>query len=416
MKNILAEIITIGDEILYGQIVDTNSQWMSTELDKVGIKIIRKTAIGDTEDEILNMLKEAESRADIILITGGLGPTNDDLTKPCLVKYFDTKLVMNNDALKNLTSIFNKLGRPVSEVNRQQAELPEICEMVPNNMGTAAGMWFNKNNKTFVSMPGVPHEMKIMMTDFIIPKLQKKYQTPSIYHKIVKTVGIGESDLAEIIVDWENNLPENIKLAYLPSLAQVKLRLTTFGSTSKQVESEVDRQIVKLKKLIDNYIFGYNQDSLEKVVGQMLLKSNQNIAVAESCTGGYISHLITSISGSSGYFRGGVTPYQNDIKINVLSVNSETIFQHGAVSEQTVIEMAENVRKLYHTDYGLATSGIAGPSGATPEKPVGTIWIAVSNDKKTTTRKLQLWKDRELNIKTTAIAVLNMTRLRLLEK
>ena len=416
MKNILAEIITIGDEILYGQIVDTNSQWMSTELDKVGIKIIRKTAIGDTEDEILNMLKEAESRADIILITGGLGPTNDDLTKPCLVKYFDTKLVMNNDALKNLTSIFNKLGRPVSEVNRQQAELPEICEMVPNNMGTAAGMWFNKNNKTFVSMPGVPHEMKIMMTDFIIPKLQKKYQTPSIYHKVVKTVGIGESDLAEIIVDWENNLPENIKLAYLPSLAQVKLRLTTFGSTSKQVESEVDRQIVKLKKLIDNYIFGYNQDSLEKVVGQMLLKSNQNIAVAESCTGGYISHLITSISGSSGYFRGGVTPYQNDIKINVLSVNSETIFQHGAVSEQTVIEMAENVRKLYHTDYGLATSGIAGPSGATPEKPVGTIWIAVSNDKKTTTRKLQLWKDRELNIKTTAIAVLNMTRLRLLEK
>ena len=416
MKNILAEIITIGDEILYGQIVDTNSQWMSTELDKVGIKIIRKTAIGDTENEILNMLKEAESRADIILITGGLGPTNDDLTKPCLVKYFDTKLVMNNDALKNLTSIFNKLGRPVSEVNRQQAELPEICEIVPNNMGTAAGMWFNKNNKTFVSMPGVPHEMKIMMTDFIIPKLQKKYQTPSIYHKIVKTVGIGESDLAEIIVDWENNLPENIKLAYLPSLAQVKLRLTTFGSTSKQVESEVDRQIVKLKKLIDNYIFGYNQDSLEKVVGQMLLKSNQNIAVAESCTGGYISHLITSISGSSGYFRGGVTPYQNDIKINVLSVNSETIFQHGAVSEQTVIEMAENVRKLYHTDYGLATSGIAGPSGATPEKPVGTIWIAVSNDKKTTTRKLQLWKDRELNIKTTAIAVLNMTRLRLLEK
>lgn len=416
MKNILAEIITIGDEILYGQIVDTNSQWMSAELDKAGIKIIRKTTIGDTEEEILNVLREAENRADILLITGGLGPTNDDITKPCLVKYFDTKLVMNNDALENLTSIFNKLGKPVSKVNRQQAELPEVCEMIPNNMGTAAGMWFNKNDKTFVSMPGVPHEMKRMMTDFIIPKLQEKYDTPVIYHKIVKTVGIGESDLAEIIVDWENDLPKNIKLAYLPSLAQVKLRLTAFGSDLKHVEGEVDRQIAKLKKLIGKYIFGYNKDNLEEIIGKMLLKSNQNIAVAESCTGGYISHLITSISGSSGYFRGGLTPYQNDIKINVLDVNSETIFEHGAVSEETVIEMAENVRKLYHTDYGLATSGIAGPGGATPEKPVGTIWIAVADGEKTITKKLQLWKDRELNIKTTAIALLNMTRLRLLEK
>ena len=416
MKNIVAEIITIGDEILYGQIVDTNSQWMSAELDKVGIKIVRKTTIGDTEDEILNILKEAESRADIILITGGLGPTNDDLTKPCLVKYFNTKLVLNESALSNLTAIFDKLGRPVTDVNRKQAELPEVCEMIPNNMGTAAGMWFDKNGKTFVSMPGVPHEMKLMMTDYIIPKLQSKYQTPVIYHKLIKTVGIGESDLAEIIVDWENNLPENIKLAYLPSLAQVKLRLTAFGSELKTVESQVDKKIVELKKLIGKYIYGYNKDKLEEVVGQMLLKSNQNIAVAESCTGGYISHLITSIPGSSGYFRGGLTPYQNDIKINVLDVNSETIFEHGAVSEETVIEMAENVRRLYHTDYGLATSGIAGPSGATPEKPVGTIWIAVANGEKTTTKKLQLWKDRELNIKTTAIALLNMTRIRLLEK
>jgi nicotinamide-nucleotide amidase len=416
MKNILAEIITIGDEILYGQIVDTNSQWMSAELDKACIKIVRKTTIGDTEEEILQTLKEAELRADIILITGGLGPTNDDLTKPCLVKYFDTKLVMNDEALTNLTSIFNKLGKPVSEVNRQQAALPEACEMIPNNMGTAAGMWFNKDNKTFVSMPGVPHEMKRMMTDYIIPKLQVKYETPVIYHKVVKTVGIGESDLAELIVDWEENLPENIKLAYLPSLAQAKLRLTAFGSEYKQVVREVDKQIVGLKKIINKYIFGFDKDKLEEVIGKMLLDSNQNIAVAESCTGGYISHLITSVPGSSGYFRGGITPYQNDVKINLLEVHSETIFEHGAVSEETVKEMAENVRKLYHTDYGLATSGIAGPGGATPEKPVGTIWIAVANGEKTTTRKLQLWKDRELNIKTTAISLLNMTRLRLLEK
>lgn len=416
MKNILAELVTIGDEILYGQIVDTNSQWMSTELDKVGIKVIRKTTIGDTEKEILNILQEAESRADIILITGGLGPTNDDLTKPCLVKYFNTKLKLNKAALKNLTAIFNKLGKPVSEVNRLQAELPEACEMIPNNMGTAAGMWFNKNDKVFMSMPGVPHEMKLMMTEFVIPKLQEKYHTPVIYHKIVKTVGIGESDLAEIIVDWENSLPENIKLAYLPSLAQVKLRLTAFGSDRKQVENEVERQIDNLKKLAGKFIYGYNKDQLEAVIGKMLKKNNLNIAVAESCTGGYISHLITSIAGSSAYFRGGVTPYQNDIKVNVLDVNSETIFEHGAVSEETVTEMAQNVRKLYHTDYGLATSGIAGPSGATAEKPVGTIWIAVASGEKTTTRKLQLWKDRELNIKTTAIAILNMMRLRLLEK
>ncbi len=416
MKNILAEIVTIGDEILYGQIVDTNSQWMSEELDKVGIKIIRKTTIGDTEEEILNILKEAELRADIILITGGLGPTNDDLTKPCLVKYFDTKLVMNEEVLTNLHSIFDKLGKPLSDINRQQAELPEICEMIPNNMGTAAGMWFNKDAKTFVSMPGVPYEMKRMMTDFIIPKLQEKYNTPIIHHKLVKTVGIGESDLADIIADWENNLPENIKLAYLPSLAQVKLRLTAFGDASRKVEKEVNDQIVELKKLISKYIYGYDKDQLQEVVGQLLLKSNQNIAVAESCTGGYISHLITSTPGSSGYFRGAITPYQNDIKINMLNVNSETIFEHGAVSEETVTEMAENVRKLYHTDFGLATSGIAGPGGATSEKPVGTIWIALSDGKKTTTRKLQLWKDRELNIKSTAIALLNMTRLRLLEK
>jgi len=416
MKIILAEILTIGDEILYGQIVDTNSQWMSAELDKVGVKIARKTTIGDSEEEILGALQEAENRADIVLITGGLGPTNDDLTKPCLVKYFDTKLILNQESLDNVTAIFKKLGRPLSDVNKQQAMLPEACEMIPNDMGTASGMWFDKNGKTFMSMPGVPHEMKLMMSSYVIPKLQKKYKTPFIHHKLVKTVGIGESDLAEIIVDWENNLPDHIKLAYLPSLAQVKLRLTAIGSDKRTVELEVEDQIKQLKKLIEKYIYGYDKDQLEEVVGQLLKDSNQNIAVAESCTGGYISHMITTIAGSSAYFRGGVTPYQNDIKINLLGVNAETIFKHGAVSEETVIEMAENVRRLYHTDYGIATSGIAGPGGATPEKPVGTIWIAVSSDKGTTARKLQLWKDRELNIKTTAIAVLNMARLSLLEK
>lgn len=415
MTNVLAEIITIGDEILYGQIVDTNSQWISTELDKAGIKVLRKTTIGDTEEEIIGALKEAEQRAEIILITGGLGPTNDDLTKPVLTKYFNTKLVMNADALANLQSIYDTLGKDISDLNRKQAELPESCIMIPNKVGSASGMWFDKNKNTFVSMPGVPHEMKAMMTSEIIPLLQKKYKTPYIYHKLIKTVGIGESDLATLIEKWEKNLPEHIKLAYLPSLAQVKLRLTSFGKDRSSLIKEVDDQINLLKPLAGKYIFGYDKDELAKVVGHMLKLANQNIAVAESCTGGYISHLITSIPGSSAYFRGGITPYQNDIKVNMLHVNPETIFEHGAVSEETVTEMAENVRKLYHTDFGLATSGIAGPTGATPEKPVGMIWIAIADGKKTKTKLLRLWKDREMNIKTTAIALLNLMRRRLLE-
>ncbi|MDH5367421.1 MAG: competence/damage-inducible protein A [Cyclobacteriaceae bacterium] len=415
MINILAEIITIGDEILYGQIVDTNSKWISAELDKAGIKVLRKTTVGDTEEEIIGALKEAEKRVEIILITGGLGPTNDDLTKPVLTKYFNTKLVMNADALANLQSIYDTLGKDITDLNRKQAELPESCKMIPNKVGSASGMWFDKGNSTFVSMPGVPYEMKTMMTSEIVPLLRKKYKTPFIYHKLVKTVGIGESDLATLIKKWEKNLPEHIKLAYLPSLAQVKLRLTSFGKDKNSLIKEVDNQINLLKPIAGKFIYGYDKDELAEIVGQMLKSTNQNIAVAESCTGGYISHLITSIPGSSAYFRGGITPYQNDIKINMLHVNSETIFEHGAVSEETVTEMAENVRKLYHTDFGLATSGIAGPSGATPEKPVGMIWIAIADGKKTKTKLLQLWKDRDMNIKTTAIALLNLMRRRLLE-
>ncbi|MDH5475784.1 MAG: competence/damage-inducible protein A [Cyclobacteriaceae bacterium] len=415
MNNIFAEIITIGDELLYGQITDTNSQWISTALDKAGIKVLRKTSVGDTEEEILSALKEAEQRAKIILITGGLGPTNDDLTKPTLTKYFKTKLVMNNEALANLQAIYDTLGRELSDLNRKQAELPEDCKIIPNTIGSASGMWFEKEDKAIISMPGVPHEMKMMMSKHIIPQLQKTYDTPIIYHKVIKTVGIGESDLATLIKKWEDNLPKHIKLAYLPSLAQVKLRLSAFGKDEKILKKEVEELINKLREIIDKYIYGYDKDELAEIVGQLLKATNQNIAVAESCTGGYISHLITSIPGSSTYFRGGITPYQNDIKINMLRVKAETIFEHGAVSEETVIEMAENVQKLYHTDFGLATSGIAGPSGATPEKPVGTIWVAVSDGKETKTKLLRLWKDREMNIKTTAIVVLNILRRRLLE-
>jgi len=413
MARTKAEIITIGDEILYGQIVDTNSQWMSQELDKVGIKTVRKTTISDERTDILGAFKEAESRADIILITGGLGPTNDDLTKPCLAEYFDSKIALDNEALAEVTEFFKSKGLELSDINRQQAFLPECCVRVPNKIGTAPGMWVERNGKVFVSMPGVPHEMKMMMEEVVIPKLQDIFNTEVIFHKLIKTVGIGESWLSEEIKVWEDNLPEHIRLAYLPSLGQVKLRLTAVGDDLDQLKADVEEQIAILKTYAGKYIYGYDRDQMETAVGDLLKKSGKTIALAESCTGGYVTHLITSVSGSSKYFQGSIVPYHNDFKINVLKVDEKAILGHGAVSEPTIIEMANNVRKLFNADIGIATSGIAGPTGGTPEKPVGTIWIAYADGNETVTKKLQLWKDRTLNIKATAVALLNLVRISL---
>ncbi|MEP2772441.1 MAG: competence/damage-inducible protein A [Fulvivirga sp.] len=413
MARTKAEIITIGDEILYGQIVDTNSQWMSQELDKVGIKTVRKTTISDERTDILGAFKEAESRADIILITGGLGPTNDDLTKPCLAEYFDSKIALDYEALAEVTEFFKSKGLELSDINRQQAFLPECCVRVPNKIGTAPGMWVERNGKVFVSMPGVPHEMKMMMEEVVIPKLQDLFNTEVIFHKLIKTVGIGESWLSEEIKAWEDNLPEHIRLAYLPSLGQVKLRLTAVGDDLDMLKSQVEDQITALKAYAGKYIYGYDRDQMETAVGDLLKKSGKTIALAESCTGGYVTHLITSVSGSSKYFQGSIVPYHNDFKINVLKVDEKAILGHGAVSETTIIEMANNVRKLFNADIGIATSGIAGPTGGTPEKPVGTVWIAYADGNETVTKKLQLWKDRTLNIKATAVALLNLVRISL---
>lgn len=411
MTKTRAEIITIGDEILYGQILDTNSQWISEALDRVGIKTIRKTTISDEQEDILNTFAEAEKRADIILITGGLGPTNDDLTKPCLAKYFDCKIEMNEDALHDVQSFFESRGKELTEINRQQAALPVCCERVQNTLGTAPGMWFHINDKVFVSMPGVPHEMKKMMNDTVIPRLKEVFNTEIIYHKIIKTIGIGESWLSEKIKDWEDNLPKHIKLAYLPSLGQVKLRLTAKGENHEQLVADVEKEIEKLKEYAAKYIYGYNNDQIELAVGNLLKDSNKTLAIAESCTGGYVSHLITSVPGSSSYYMGSLIPYQNEHKINILGVKAETIEQHGAVSQETVEEMAERVRELFNTDIGISTSGIAGPGGGTPTKPVGTIWIGYSDGSQTISRKLQLTKEREINIKGTAVALLNMIRI-----
>ncbi len=410
MKKILAELLTIGDEILYGQIVDTNSQWMSVELDKVGIKVIRKTTVGDVEEEILTAFAEAEKRADIILITGGLGPTSDDLTKPCLVKYFNCDLKINEEALAEVTEFFKSRGRELTELNRLQAALPTACEKITNPVGTAPGMWFDKGDKVFMSMPGVPHEMKKMMTEHVLPRLSKKYKLPVIHHKLIRTIGIGESFLAEKIADFEKSLPEHIKLAYLPSLGEVKLRLTGFGTSLTQLEAETNALSETLKERIGQFIYGYGEDPIEVVIGRMLREKKLTLSIAESCTGGYLSHMITSVPGSSDYFLGTMIPYAYEIKMRQLGVKPEILEKYGAVSEPTIIEMANIVRAKFNTDIGVATSGIAGPGGATPDKPVGTIWIAYSDKHHTVTKKLQLSKERMLNIRMASMAVLNLIR------
>lgn len=410
MKEITAEILTIGDEILYGQITDTNSQWMSAELDQLGIKVIRKTTVGDTEEAILSAFAEAEARADITLITGGLGPTNDDLTMPMLAQYFGVEIVMNEAVLGHVKDFFESRGRTFTELNRRQALVPANALVLHNDLGTAPGTWYVRNNKVFVSMPGVPHEMKHLMKEHVLPKLQEFFQTPVIYHKLIKTVGIGESFLASKIEAWENALPEHISLAYLPSVGHVKLRLTAVGENREQLAQNVQQQIDQLMPLAGKYIYGYDSTSLPEAIGALLKEKGLNIAFAESCSGGYVQHQITTIAGSSDYFQGGLVPYHNDHKINILGVQAETIQAHGAVSEETVSEMAENVRKLFKSDIGAASSGIAGPGGGTADKPVGTVWIAYADGKQTIAKKLQLTKNRKLNIELTNISLLNLVR------
>ena len=413
MRIITAELLTIGDEILYGQIIDTNSQWMSAELSNAGIRVIRKTSVGDQENEILTAFAEAEKRADIVLITGGLGPTSDDLTEPCLARYFNCEIKMHAEALQEVTEFFKSRGRELTDINRQQAALPVCCEKISNKMGTAPGMWFHQNGKVFVSMPGVPHEMKRMMSDIVIPKLKATFTVPVIHHRVIRTAGIGESFLAEKIATWEKALPPHVKLAYLPGLSEVKLRLTSIGESEAALEKETDMLVEKLLPMAGEFVYGYGDEPLEVVIGNTLRKKKLTLSIAESCTGGYLSHLITSVPGSSDYFLGSIIPYAYDIKMRQLGVKPETLEQFGAVSEPTIREMANLVRAKFNTDIGVATSGIAGPGGATPDKPVGTIWIAYSDKHQTVARKLQLTKDRLINIKMTSAIVMNLIRVSL---
>lgn len=411
MNNITAEIITIGDEILFGQITDTNSQWMSSELDKVGIRTVRKSSVSDTEEAIIQIINEAASRANIVLMTGGLGPTKDDVTKKTIAKILNDELVINERALAFITEFFTKRGREMTEINRQQAAIPSTSTYLHNANGTAPGMWFKYRNTIFVSMPGVPYEMKHLMNDEVIPRLITTFKAPKIIHHVIGTVGIGESFLAEKIEHWEDQLPAHIKLAYLPGRGQVKLRLTATGDKIETLNNEIAEEIDKVMPLIAKYVFTTSGETLPIAVGRMLAESRATVSVAESCTGGYVSHLFTSNSGSSTYFQGSVVSYSNEVKANILGVKQETLASHGAVSEETVREMAEGVRKKLGTTYGLATSGVAGPTGGTPEKPVGLVFIAVSSAEKTICSKLQLTLQRDVNIEYSSYAVINLLRL-----
>lgn len=411
MSTVTAEIIAIGDELLYGQIMDTNSHWISQELDAVGVRVVRKTTVGDNRTDILTAFEEASKRAQLILITGGLGPTQDDLTKPLLAEYFGCDTVEVPEAVAAVSAYFTRRGREMTRLNILQGHLPSCCTYVPNEVGTAPGMWFEQKGCYWMSMPGVPHEMKKLVKDFVLPKLSQVFDLPVIYHKLIKTAGIGESWLADLIKDWENALPSHIRLAYLPSLGHVKLRLTAFGEDKNLLAAAVEQQIQQVLPLISSYVYGYDEESLETAIGKLLKNAGKTLALAESCSGGYISHLITTVPGSSTYLRGTVVPYHNDLKEQVLAVSSTTLAQHGAVSEETVQEMAIGVKKLLGSDYGLASSGIAGPDGGSPDKPVGTVWIACAGPDFVEAKLLQLTQDRMINIQLTGVAVLNLLRI-----
>jgi nicotinamide-nucleotide amidase len=404
-------IITIGDELLIGQVIDTNSAWIAQQLNKSGIRVIRRVAVGDVWDEIWNALDEESRHADIILITGGLGPTADDITKPLLCKYFEGKLVVNEAALENVKYLFEHIfKRPVTERNYKQAEVPDVCTVIQNKRGTAPGMWFEKAGKIFVSMPGVPHEMKGMMENVVVPELIKRFELPFICHRTLMTFGIGESMLADMIQDFEESLPSHIKLAYLPNYGMVRLRLTAFGNNKAELDSLMNEKFSALQLQVSAYLITNEDEKLENIVGKLLLKKNKTMCTAESCTGGYIAHLLTSIPGSSAFYDGSVVAYSYKAKEDLLQVNNKTIIKKGAVSEEVVIEMAKGALKNIGSDFAIAVSGIMGPEGGMADKPVGTVWMAVGNTEKIITQKMHFRFERQLNIQLTAVNALNLLR------
>ena len=409
-----ASIITIGDELLIGQTVDTNSAWMGAELSKAGFDVYRITSVHDRREDIIYALTEAAGKTDVVLITGGLGPTSDDITKQTLCEFFNTHLVLNTEVLGMIEEMMVHRNFPMNEKNQKQAEVPESCRVLKNGAGTAPGMWFEKDGTIFISMPGVPHEMKYLMTELVLPELNKRFTSQIIIHKNIMTYGTFEAKLAEILTIFESELPDNIKLAYLPASGVIKLRLTATGSDHDNLSNLMNDQVSRLYKTIPEFIYGEDEESLETVIGKFLISQSKTVSTAESCTGGEIAHLITGVPGSSTYFKGSVIAYANSVKTQLLGVQDYILTKYGAVSENTVKEMAVGVRSLLKTDYAVATSGIAGPDGGTEEKPVGTIWIAVDSERGTVCEKRVFGNDRNTNIKRFSFAALNLLRLQII--
>ncbi len=403
-------ILTIGDELLIGQTIDTNSGWIGRQLNLHGAHLVGIATVGDDAEAIRTTLDQALNKADAVLITGGLGPTKDDITKKTLADYFGAELVFHQPTYDRILRIFERLERTPTEAHRRQCFLPANAELLPNRMGTAPGMWFEHQGKIVVSMPGVPYEMEYLMEKEVIPRLLRRFPGRPIAHRTLLTVGEGESNIAARLTAFEKNLPDGFKLAYLPNLGQVRLRLTATGDDQEELERRLEEKATELAGLIPDLLFGRENDSLEAVIGQQLLEHQITLGTAESCTGGYLAHRITAVPGSSRYFSGGVVSYSNELKTRLLNVNPETLARHGAVSEATVKEMATGALDLLGTDVAIAISGIAGPGGGTPEKPVGTIWMAVGNADVVRAVRLQAGKDRLKNIQYASVHALNLIR------
>jgi nicotinamide-nucleotide amidase len=401
------EIITIGDEILIGQIVDTNSAWMATELNKSGFEVEQITSVHDREDSILQALDLALQRADIVLFTGGIGPTKDDITKQTLCRYFDSELVFNEQVLAHIETLLRHRQRAINELTRTQAMVPEKATLIPNRVGTAPVTWFDKEGKVVVSMPGVPYEMKEVMSTEIIPRLKQRFNTPEIIHKTILVRGIPESALAIRIADWENNLPEYLRLAYLPNFNLVKLRLSAVTFRPAEVREVIGKKVKELENLLQEAILADEDLPAEYLIVKWLTEQKRSLSTAESCTGGTVAQRISSIPGSSVVFQGSVVAYSNEVKKNLLGVDPQLLEAHGAVSREVAEAMATGVRGKLQTDYSIATTGIAGPGGGTDEKPVGLVWIAIATDRGVMSKEYRFNLNRQLNIeRTTQTAML----------
>ena len=411
-------IVNIGDEILIGQIVNTNAAWMATELNIYGIDVVKMITVSDEKNAIIDAVKSAMIEADLVLITGGLGPTKDDITKKTLCDLFNDELAFHQESFDNIARLLEQFGRVPDDRYRIQALMPKNAQILINRAGTASAMWFEKDNKIVVSMPGVPKEMMYLMSNKVLPLLQDRNIIQEIVHVTFICYGKGETDLSDMLEDFETALPSNIKLAYLPNTSNgyIRLRLSGRGSDRILLENRLNDQAEALNKTLGNLIFGKDNDSLEAVVSKLLLEKSSSLSIAESCTGGKISHKITSVPGCSKYFMGSIVAYSNDLKINLLGVNPNTIQNFGAVSEETVIEMAKGAKASFKTDYVIASSGIAGPEGGSDSKPVGTIWIAIAHPGGVFAKKLKLGNNRDRNIEMTSNIALNTLRLLLLNQ